>query len=789
LSVIETYHVFVSSTWHDLKPERKAVEEALQRMSETKLNGMEYFGSREETTRQVSLQEVDRSDIYIGILADRYGSGITEAEYRRAQEKNLPCFVYFKDKGSVADEWHEKDLLDAARLSAFKEELTGRHTVTTFCTPHELAAHIAADLHRWITDHWIASFSKKKGTVEKQFTSDQLKHRNSLLGKVKDNWIKGVLERALYTNALLELGLEDRPSAVERPFIGLQASIQTLPLGTEATDVFNQMESGRTLLILGEPGAGKTIALLRLAKNWISRAEIDPNLPIPVVFNLSSWNSSDLTISRWLIQEFKSLYGFSKPVVETWINNQELLLLFDGLDEVKADFREDCVRAINLFMQEYGMTEMVVCSRLREYEALTNRLRLRGAICLQSLSDDQITQYLTKAGEQLQAVKMLLEEDGILREVIKTPLMLSIVSLAYKDKKVDDITRTGSIDERRKAIFATYIEEMFKKELMFKKEGTVHQYPPVQTKQWLSWLAQKMQNESQTVFLMEKIRPTWLSNTRRYYRPSVALGFWLIAAPIGLIIGVIIGLSCMPSFCSFPLFLSVIGVSIGFMVYELLPAIIAGGMSSPAEIKIAENLGWSWKSPVSNGLRWGRYGFLIFVFVALFLQQGSTMTIFRGVEGAIIFGILRVIIGGPTYSEVLSKTRVNQGIWKSGRNGIFVGFITACIIGSIFIFIALPNTYPNNKETVTLIYLYFGMIGVHIVGWIYGGAAFVQHFTLRFLLWRQGNMPLDYAGFLNYATDRLLMQKVGGGYIFVHRMLLEHFAQIPTANDVSRISK
>jgi hypothetical protein len=29
-----------------------------------------------------------------------------------------------------------------------------------------------------------------------------------------------------------------------------------------------------------------------------------------------------------------------------------------------------------------------------------------------------------------------------------------------------------------------------------------------------------------------------------------------------------------------------------------------------------------------------------------------------------------------------------------------------------------------------------------------------------------------------YTTDCLFMQKGGGGYIFVHRMLLEHFAQM-----------
>ena len=50
--------IFVSSTWLDLQPERKAVEKALQRLRQTKLNGMEYIGSLEENTRQASLDAV-----------------------------------------------------------------------------------------------------------------------------------------------------------------------------------------------------------------------------------------------------------------------------------------------------------------------------------------------------------------------------------------------------------------------------------------------------------------------------------------------------------------------------------------------------------------------------------------------------------------------------------------------------------------------------------------------------------------------------------------------------------
>jgi len=44
----------------------------------------------------------------------------------------------------------------------------------------------------------------------------------------------------------------------------------------------------------------------------------------------------------------------------------------------------------------------------------------------------------------------------------------------------------------------------------------------------------------------------------------------------------------------------------------------------------------------------------------------------------------------------------------------------------------------------------------------------------------KGRTPLNFVRFLDYAANDLnFLQKVGGGYIFIHRMLLEYFAALP----------
>ncbi len=54
--------------------------------------------------------------------------------------------------------------------------------------------------------------------------------------------------------------------------------------------------------------------------------------------------------------------------------------------------------------------------------------------------------------------------------------------------------------------------------------------------------------------------------------------------------------------------------------------------------------------------------------------------------------------------------------------------------------------------------------------------------SLRIVLYLNGYAPWNYARFLDYATDRLFLQRVGGGYRFIHRLLQEHFAQMYSEN-------
>jgi len=71
-----------------------------------------------------------------------------------------------------------------------------------------------------------------------------------------------------------------------------------------------------------------------------------------------------------------------------------------------------------------------------------------------------------------------------------------------------------------------------------------------------------------------------------------------------------------------------------------------------------------------------------------------------------------------------------------------------------------------------------------IIGLIVGGLACIQHITLRLFLQRKKFMPWNYPEFLDYAAERILLRKVGGGYIFLHRLMLDYFANLGTAPEL-----
>ncbi len=318
-------YVFVSSTSLDLQPERKAVETAVHRIRETKFSGMEYFGSRDKTTHDASLDAVDKSHVYVGIFGNRYGSGITEAEYHRARKRELPCYIYFKKDDACDEKWSD----NPTRLNALKEELRRNHTVTEFNNTDNLEARVIGDLYRWYIDDYLIPELERVSRGEASPARAQ-----SLLASVKD---RDALEKELPTHLLSTIERIRALYQLRAPvgdFVGREKEI------AELKEMLRNGGSAGISGISGMGGIGKTELALYVAEQL--RGDF-PDAQLLIEMRGTADNPRDSTDAlASCIRAFEGLETRLPDDVETLttlyrneLNGKRVLILLDNAAEDK----------------------------------------------------------------------------------------------------------------------------------------------------------------------------------------------------------------------------------------------------------------------------------------------------------------------------------------------------------------------------------------------------------------------------------------------------------------------
>jgi hypothetical protein len=147
----------------------------------------------------------------------------------------------------------------------------------------------------------------------------------------------------------------------------------------------------------------------------------------------------------------------------------------------------------------------------------------------------------------------------------------------------------------------------------------------------------------------------------------------------------------------------------------------------------------------------------------------------------LIPGLLLATAGGLRQGVAEMKTSPNQGIMLSMRSAAFVGVVFGLSVVVILSLIPLIGSvafdWPFGLVFPLKVALIIGLMSAFIAGSWFGGLDVFNHYVLRLMLYLKGYTPFNYVRFLDYAAKELnFLQKVGGGYIFIHRILLEHFA-------------
>jgi serine/threonine protein kinase len=715
----------------------------------------------------------------------------------------------------------------------------------------------------------------------------QNQNRQSLVRRVRSFWITGVLEQSLAGAALMELDIQEMPDAVANPWKQIVPTSTMSRISEQRKSILQfYNDAGADLLILGAPGSGKTTMLLTLARDLLTQAEQNGDRPVPVIFNLSTW-SNNQPLAAWLVDELDSKYQVHRKLGQQLIKANLILPLLDGLDEVAIKERTACIETINRYRREPDSSPLVVCSRSADYLAQEARLLLNKAVLIQPLNMQQANNYLVQAGDPLHALRVALQSETALHELMRTPLLLRMLTLTYYGVQVPDVLGASTSSEQIPLVLERYVERMLT------RGSDKESYSPQATKHWLAWLARQLQQHNQKIFHIERMQPDYLEEgpeRQRYTRIVVGLIFSVLgivllspswvstfvyypaitqnnnftlissltslsvlvtALMLGwvngvlyqrqakvsgtsvrqkwgqrgqrfvrgivnmLLIGLFFGVPFNFILRYVPIDVSKLHMSISlFADFSSLIESVESGLLlfladwllgiQTTEIRPAEIIAWSWGKFWRTFFKFLGIGLLYYLLICLLLLSlhfigdsllhilstnqatevlaviALILVVILPVFGIPFFALLKGLTSGLSTS-ILDPRDIalpNQGIRRSARNSLLVG------LGGLFFLIGIPALvailfkwafWSNSLGYIQLIVLIVLIMALRT-----GGTACIQHFVLRWLLWREGAIPRNYPHFLDYAAEHILLQKVGGGYMFVHRFLLEYFASLET---------
>jgi hypothetical protein len=210
--IYQRLRVFVSSKMQELAAERQSVKAALDALKVDAWIFEQDAGARPESIEKAFLEEVETADLYVGLFWKGYGE-YTLAEYDYAKKLGKDCLIY--EKRSDLDEQRDP------RLQFFLDQLgdvKSGLTIKWFKTTDELSEVVKDDIAKWqarfIREHHTPRINFNLSLAEKKERDEQL----ILLRKVKQFWVKGVLENSVHGQALIDLGREEWSETKAQPW-------------------------------------------------------------------------------------------------------------------------------------------------------------------------------------------------------------------------------------------------------------------------------------------------------------------------------------------------------------------------------------------------------------------------------------------------------------------------------------------------------------------------------------------------------------------------------------------
>jgi DNA-binding SARP family transcriptional activator len=644
-------------------------------------------------------------------------------------------------------------------------------------------------------------------------------------------WTAEVEMRSLYRPAPVHVRWSDtgRPvAAVASAVLGEDQDDrceERLSRRGDLTDVVSRFRElpAQQLVVLGEPGAGKTVLAVLLTLGLL--ADPVPGSPTPVLLSLASWDPQREHLHSWLTRTLVEEYpGLANPttygpdVAARLVAERRVLPVLDGLDETPPALHAAAIDALDRAVACGG--PLVVTCRSVEYERAARSsgavLARAAVIEIEPVELKDAIAFLTareRIGEHRwePVVDHLVQHPaGALAQALVTPLMVDLARTAFTSPTTDpaelcDPTRFSDRRAIEEHLLAAYLPAVYPHRppppAPRSRSAPLRRHDPEHAQRWLTFLAAHLHGTGVRELAWWRLRDT-VPRTVRSVLPGVppavlfAITGWLAG---GAGIGLVYGLCFALAGCTAHAF----GTPAVPMRVELrfrgVAARFVGRFSLGAACGAALGLGWSLAAQIVALLAvvFGfSFGLHVLVDAPVDAKRvtSPSLTLEQDRRAALLFGLSFAVSMGLFYAVALAFTREVRflPVWE----GTF-DLVTALAAGLASTFL---GRFLNGRVGIVV----YGLAGAVVGGLVFpravdveaalaAGTVFGLAVGLMFCssrawgvfclvrIWSTacGRTPLRLMQFLDDAHRRGVLRQVGAVYQFRHARLQNCLADEP----------